>query len=91
MSTHSVYAATSENVPLDVRPAKIQIACAFSQYKSESSLCTFWIAKDAKFLNADNEEIGETVRMHRLICVFCCAQMSEGTFSDLAIHVFTEK
>ena len=30
----------------------------------------FWIAKDAKFPQADNEESDQTVRMRKLIWVF---------------------
>ena len=36
-------------------PAKIQINLCIRALWSESSLGTFWIAKDAKFLHADNE------------------------------------
>ena len=38
--------------------------------RSESSLGTFWIAKDAKFLHADNEDSDQTAWMRRLIWVF---------------------
>ena len=31
------------------------------------SLDTFWIAKDARFLHADNKDSDQTVRMHSLI------------------------
>ena len=39
-----------------VRPAKIQISLRVRAVWSESSLCTFYIAKDANFLHADNED-----------------------------------
>ena len=53
-----------------VRPAKIQIRLRICAVWSESSLCAFWIAKDAKFLHADNEDSDQTARMRRLIWVF---------------------
>ena len=37
---------------------------------SESSLGTFWIAKDAKFLNADNEDSDQTARLAYLSGMF---------------------
>ena len=49
-------ATTSENEPSDVRLAKIQITLHISTVCSESSLVTFWIAKDAKFLHVDNKD-----------------------------------
>ena len=42
-----------KNVPSDV--------CARRKFRSESSLDTFRIAKDAKFLRADNEAFDETL------------------------------
>ena len=53
-----------------VRPAKIQISLRIRAGWSESSLGAFWIAKDAKFLHADNEDSNQTARMRRLIWVF---------------------
>ena len=38
--------------------------------KSESLLGLFWIAKDATFLNEDNEGSDQTARMRRLIWIF---------------------
>ena len=35
--------------------------------QSNSSLAAFWLAKDAKFLLADNEDSNQTAQMHRLI------------------------
>ena len=42
------------------------------------------IAKDAKFLRADNEDSDQTARMRRLIWVFAGPRISKGTFSDVA-------
>ena len=53
-----------------VRPAKFQISLRISEVWPESSLGTFWIAKDAKFLQADKEESHQTARMRKLIWVF---------------------
>ena len=39
----------------NVGPAKIQISLRICAVWSKSSLGTFWIAKDAKLLHADNE------------------------------------
>ena len=39
-----------------VRPAKIQMSLLIRTVRSESSLGAFWMAKDAKFLLADNED-----------------------------------
>ena len=39
-----------------VLPAKIQISLRICTVWSESSLGTFWIANDAKFLHADKED-----------------------------------
>ena len=53
---------------------------------SEFSLGAFWIAKDAKFLRADNEGSIWAARMRRLIWVFV-ERTSEGTFSHVAVHM----
>ena len=39
-----------------MRQAKIKISLRFRTAWSESSLSASWIAKDAKFLHADNED-----------------------------------
>ena len=39
-----------------VRPAKVGISLCIRTIWSESLLGAFWIAKDAKFLYADNED-----------------------------------
>ena len=53
-----------------VRPANIQIGLSIRAAWSESSLGTFWVAKDAKFLHAENEDSDQTARMRSLIRVF---------------------
>ena len=53
-----------------VRPAKSQISLRIRAVWSESSLGAFWIAKDARFLHADNEDSDQTAQMRRLIWVF---------------------
>ena len=49
----------SENEPLDLCPAKIQLSLRICPVWSESSLDTFCKAKDAEFLLADN---GDSIR-----------------------------
>ena len=56
--------------PASVRPAKTQISLGVRPVWSESSLCTHWVAKDQRFLHADNEDSDQTGRMPRLIGVF---------------------
>ena len=53
-----------------VRQGKIQINLHVGAVWSESSLGAFCIAKDAKFLHADNEDSNQTARMRSLIWVF---------------------
>ena len=53
-----------------VRPAKIQISLRIRAVWSESSLGVFWIAKDARFLRAVNEDFEQAAQMRRLILVF---------------------
>ena len=53
-----------------LRPAKIQISLRVRAVWSESSPGAFWIAQDAYFLHADNEDSNQTARMRRLIWVF---------------------
>ena len=50
-----------------VRPAKIQISLRIRTVRSEISLGAFWIAKDVKFLHADNEDSDQTAVIGRLI------------------------
>ena len=46
-----------------VQPAKIQTKLHIRAVRSEPSLGASWIAKDAKLLNADNEDCDQTARM----------------------------
>ena len=55
---------------LGMRPAKIHFSLRIRAVWSESSLVTFWTAKDVKFLHADNKDSNQTVRIRRLIWVF---------------------
>ena len=41
---------------MTVRPAKTQISLGICPVRSESSLCTQWVAKDRMFLRADSED-----------------------------------
>ena len=69
----NTWAAMSENIPLDVLPTKIMISLPIHSGDilwSEFSLGTFWTAKDAKFLHADNDQTDQTAQMHKLIWVF---------------------
>ena len=51
-------------------PTNIQISLCIRAVWSESSLCVFWIAKDAKLLHGVNKISDQTARMRRLIWVF---------------------
>ena len=53
-----------------MRQAKIQINLRIRTVWSESSLGAFWIAYDAKFLHAENEDSDQTARMRKLIWAF---------------------
>ena len=57
----------NRDVGKHVRPAKIHISLRIRGVRSESSLGAFCIAKDAKFLHADDEDSDPTARMRRLI------------------------
>ena len=50
-----------------VHQTKIQISLRIRAVWLKSSMGAFWIAKDAKFLHADNEDSDQTARMRRLI------------------------
>ena len=47
-----------------------------------------WIAKDANFLHADNEDSDQTVRMHRLIGEFIGCTYQKVRFLELRLIVF---
>ena len=68
------WAETSENVQCTtghLRPAKLQISLRIRAVWSESSLGSFWIAKNTNFLHVDNEDSDQTAWMRRLIFVGC--------------------
>ena len=50
-----------------VRPAYSEDSDQPAQSDQKSSLDAFWIAKDAKFIHADNKDSDQTARMRRLI------------------------
>ena len=70
----------------NVQPTKTQISLRDRAVWSESSLDAFWIAKDVKFLHADNECSNQPARMRRLNWAFVGRTMSEGTFSYIAAY-----
>ena len=53
-----------------MRPAKTQFSLGINPVSSKSSLCSLWVAKDPKLLQADNEDSNQTGRMRRLTLVF---------------------
>ena len=52
------------------RTAKIQISLRIRAIWSESSLGAFWLAKDVKILQVDNEDYDQIALIHRLFWVF---------------------
>ena len=69
-----------------VRPGEILIRLRIRAVWSESSLGTFWIAMDAKFLHADNEDSDQITRMRRLIWVFV-----GRTYQKVRFHILRLK
>ena len=67
---------------------RFRSACALAVYSSESSLGTFWIAKGAKFLHADNED--SVIRLCKCTDWFASLLSAhiEGTFSDNAVYMW---
>ena len=65
-----------------VLPAKIQISLCIRSVWSESSLGVFWIAKDAKFFHADNEDSNQTTGMRRMIWVSLDAHARRSVYHD---------
>ena len=53
-----------------------------------SSLDTFWIAKNAKFLHADNEDSNQPARMRRLIWVCVWRNCQKVRFLTLRLTLF---
>ena len=75
---------------VSVRPAKIQISLRIRTVWSESSLGAFWVDKDIKFNDADDEDSDETARMRRMIWVFLCAQNRRYVFSSCGLIFVTK-
>ena len=82
--------ATSRRVPSDICAQRRFIPWPDQVFlrRNASSLSAFWIAKDAKFLHADDGDYDKSARMRRLILCLCCAHMSEGTFSLVVAQMF---
>ena len=59
-----------KTINMTVHPAKTQISLGISPVWAESPRCAYWVAKDPRFLHADNEDSNQTGRMPRLIWVF---------------------
>ena len=71
-------------------PANILIILHIRTVWSESSLGAFWIAKDAKFLYADNEDWSDCTDAQTDFSLRW-THMSEGTFPYVAanfVHLF---
>ena len=82
-----IWTATSENVISHVHPLKVLIRLRVRAVWSESFLGAFWIAKDAKFLHAYNENSVQTTWMRRLIWVFVRRICQKVRFSLIAAHM----
>ena len=70
-----------------VRLAKIQIHQRICAGWSESSLDTFWIAKNTKFPPADNEDLSDYVDAHADLSLRL-THTSNGTFSHVAVDMY---
>ena len=66
-----------------VRPAKLQISLRIRSVYSEFSPGIFGIAKDVKFLHADNEKSNQIARMRTLIRVFVVRSFQKERFLKL--------
>ena len=69
-----------------VRLAKIQISLRIRAVWSEFSLGAFWIAKDAKFLHADNEDWSDCADAQADLSLHW-AHMSDSTFSHVTAQM----
>ena len=69
-----------------VRPVKIHISLHIRAVWSESSLGAFWIANDAKFLHADNEDWSDCADVQADLSLHW-AHMSEATYSHVAAQI----
>ena len=70
-----------------VHPAKILIRLRIRAVWSESSLGAFWIAKDAKFPHADNEDAEQECLDAQADLNFRSGHISESTLSDVSAHM----
>ena len=68
-----------------VRPVKILIRRRIRAVWSEPSLGIFWIAKDAKFLHADNEDLSDCADAHGRRYVF----WRRGSDIDVFLVIFS--
>ena len=68
-----------------MRPSKIQISLRIRAVWSESPMGAFSIAKDRKFLHADNQDSDQTARMRKLIWVRWAHRLG-GTFFHVSGH-----
>ena len=80
-----IQATTSENITSDMCLVKILMRLCICAVSSESSLGTFWIAKDAKFPHADNESSNLTAPLHRQIRVFVRRTCQKEQFLTLLL------
>ena len=66
-----------------LQPVKIQFSLLIRTVWSEYSLDAFWITKDAKFLNADNEDWTDCADAQTDMSL-CWVYTSEETFSNVS-------
>ena len=71
-----------------VRPLKIQIRLGICAVWSESSLGSFWIAKDAMFPPADNKDADQTADELTDLCLRWMHK-SEGMFSHVVAQIYS--
>ena len=71
-----------------VRPTKIRINLRVLAVLSESSPGSFWIAKNAKFLYADNKNSDQTARIRRLLWVFVGRTCPKLRFPTLRLRIW---
>ena len=76
---------------IHVRPAKIQISLRIRAVWSESSLGSFGIAMDERFLLADNKNSDKTSRKHRMIWVFVDRSCRRYVFSCLTVNFLVRR
>ena len=74
-----------------VCPAKIQISLHIRAGWSESSLGTFWIANNAKFLHVDNKDSDQTAWKPRFRWVFVRCNCQKVCFPTLWLYFWCSK